>query len=66
MPVEIMSGSWQDGSDVLQNRINTFLEQNKIKLIDIKFTESAAFHPKTHEPDGTWSVLIIYEKLDES
>lgn len=62
MPIEIFGCSYSEGSDDLRDRINAFLEQDGIKLIDIKFTQVAGFNPQTKEPDGGWSALVIYEK----
>lgn len=59
--VKIFSYAYE-GDRTMENDMNELLSNKKIRVIDIKFSETLAYNANTREMDGGHSALVLYEE----
>ncbi len=54
--------SGADNTSYLEQDLNEFIEQNRVKVVDVKFNYMFYYDPKDQKFDGGFAALLLYEE----
>jgi hypothetical protein len=54
--------SGADNASYLEQDLNEFIEQNNVKVVDVKFNYMFYYAPKDEKFDGGLAALLLYEQ----